>query len=193
MHQAQTPSLPLDFAPLRSVGLAKALAVTLALSVLVCGFLVWLVYFKAGSPQQSAVIDRLPALNATFNTLSASFLIAGYAAIRRGDWRRHMRWMFAALGASALFFVSYVVYHNYHGDTKFAGHGTIRPVYFFILITHIVLSAAVVPMILTSLYLSLSGKLATHKRVSRWTFPIWLYVSITGVLIFALLKLFNPT
>ena len=190
MARASPPLV--DFAPFRSVGLAKALAVTLALSVAVCGFLVWLVYYKAGSPQQSAVIARLPALNAALNSLSAAFLVAGYVAIRRGDWRRHMRWMFAALGASALFFVSYVVYHNYHGDTKFAGTGPVRPVYFFILITHIILSAVVVPMILLSFFLALSGRLAFHRRLSRYTFPIWLYVSVTGVLVFVMLKLFAP-
>jgi putative membrane protein len=93
---------------------------------------------------------------------------------------------------SVLFLISYLVYHYHIGSKPYPGQGAIRSVYFFILITHIVLSAAVVPMILTSLYLALSGRLITHKRVARWTFPIWLYVSVTGVLIFGLLKLFNP-
>ena len=100
--------------------------------------------------------------------------------------------MLGALVCSTLFLISYVVYHNFHGDTKFTGQGLVRPIYFFILISHIVLSAVVVPMILTSLYLALAGRLATHKRVSRYTFPIWLYVSVTGVLIFAMLKAFSP-
>ena len=100
--------------------------------------------------------------------------------------------MSAALVSSALFFCSYTVYHYFHGDSKFMGTGGVRPVYFFVLISHILLSVAVVPMILTSLYLSLSGRLATHKRVSRWTLPVWLYVSVTGVLIFAMLKIWNP-
>ena len=91
---------------------------------------------------------------------------------------------------SALFFISYVVYHNYHGDTKFTGTGPVRPLYFFILITHIVLSAVVVPMILLSFFLALSGRLAAHSRLSRYTFPVWLYVSVTGVLVFAMLKVF---
>ena len=92
--------------------------------------------------------------------------------------------MLAAVASSALFFVSYVVYHNFHGDTKFLATGAIRPIYFLVLISHIVLSVVVVPMILTSLYLSFSGRLGAHKRVSRWTFPIWLYVSVTGVIIY---------
>ena len=190
MHD--TPPVPTGYAPLRAVSVTKALAGALGLGVLVCGFLFWLIYFKGGGARQSALVARLPAVNASLNSLSAAFLVAGYVAIRRGDWRRHMKWMFAALAASALFFVSYVVYHNAHGDTKFLGTGVVRPIYFFILISHIVLSAVVVPLILTSLYLALAGRLATHRRVSRYTFPIWLYVSITGVLIFAMLKLFQP-
>jgi putative membrane protein len=184
------PSSPLEigYAPFRAVGLGKALAGALALSVLVCGFLFWLIYFKAGSPQQSALIGALPAVNASLNSLSAAFLVTGYLQVRRGNWRSHMRWMFAALTASALFFVSYVVYHNYHGDSKFTGTGTVRPVYFFVLITHIVLSAVVVPMILLSFFLALSGRLAAHRRLSRYTFPVWLYVSVTGVLVFIMLK-----
>jgi putative membrane protein len=193
MQQTPSPSpLEIGYAPFRAVGIGKALAGALALGVLVCGFLFWLIYFKAGSPQQSATIARLPAVNATLNSLSAAFLVTGYRAVRRGDWRRHMRWMFAALAASSLFFVSYVVYHNYHGDTKFRGVGPIKGVYFFILISHIVLSVVVVPMILLSFFLALSGRLTAHRRLSRYTFPIWLYVSVTGVLVFAMLKAFSP-
>ena len=190
--QHTPPPAPLDigYAPFRAVGLGKALAGALALGALVCGLLFWLIYFKAGSPQQSSVIGRLPAVNATLNSLSATFLVTGYIQIRAGDWRAHMRWMFAALATSALFFVSYVVYHNFHGDTKFTGTGPVRPLYFFILITHIVLSAIVVPMILLSFFLALSGRLVAHRRLSRYTFPVWLYVSVTGVLVFAMLKAF---
>jgi putative membrane protein len=95
--------------------------------------------------------------------------------------------MLRALLASAAFLVSYVLYHSVHGDSKFAGHGSVRPVYFFILITHVGLSAVALPLILSSFFLSLSGRYAAHKRLSRYTLPIWLYVSVTGVLVFALL------
>ena len=186
-----SPPIEIGFAPFRAVSLLKALAGALALGVAVCAFLVWLVYFKAGSPQQSALVSALPAVNASFNSLSAAFLVTGYLQVRRGNWRSHMRWMFAALTTSALFFVGYVVYHNYHGDSKFTGTGPVQPVYFFILITHIVLSAVVVPMILLSFFLALSGRLAAHRKLSRYTFPVWLYVSVTGVLVFAMLKLFS--
>jgi putative membrane protein len=186
-----SPPLPAGYAPFRAVSLSKALAGALALGVIVCGFLFWLIYFKGGAAQHSRLIAGLPAVNAALNSLSAIFLVAGYVAIRRGDWRRHMRWMFAALAASALFLVSYVVYHNAHGDTKFTGTGPVRAVYFFVLISHITLSVVVVPLILLSFFLALSGRLTPHRKLSRYTLPVWLYVSVTGVLVFVMLKAFS--
>ena len=171
------------------LGAGKAAALIAALSVSIIAFLFWLLYFKPASG--SGLLTVLPAVNASFNALSTVLLIVGYIAIRRRRVGTHIRLMLSALGSSAMFFAGYVVYHSFHGDTKFAGVGTVRPVYFLILISHIVLSAIVVPMILTSLYLSLSGRLATHRRVSRWTLPIWLYVSVTGVVIFVMLKVYN--
>jgi len=173
----------------KAISNAKAVGVILAISVAVFAFLCWLVYFKPASGVTSNIVAALPAVNAGFNSLSTIFLISGFVAVKNKNYSRHMQFMFAALASSALFFICYVIYHNAHGDTKFAGHGFIRPIYFFILITHIVLSAVAVPMILSSFYLSLAGKYALHKRVSRYTFPIWLYVSFTGVLVFAMLKL----
>jgi putative membrane protein len=102
-----------------------------------------------------------------------------------------MRFMLSALAASTLFFASYVTYHHYFGSTRFAGTGAIRPVYFFVLITHVILAAAVVPLILLSFFTSLSGRLSVHRRLSRFTFPVWLYVSVTGVLVFVMLKAFS--
>ena len=176
---------------LRSLNSAKAIAAILALSAAVFAFLVWLIYFKPAAGYSSEVIGFLPALNAILNGCATVFLVAGLLAVRRRQYATHIKLMFAALICSTLFLVSYVVYHNFHGDTKFLATGIVRPVYFFILISHIVLSAVAVPLILTSFYLSLAGRLTTHKRVSRITFPVWLYVSVTGVVIFAMLKLFS--
>lgn len=176
---------------LRSLGTRQAIGVIVGLSLAVVVFLVWLVYLKGAAGETNPLISKLPALNAILNTLSSIFLILAYRAVRRRQFVKHMRWIFSAVGTSALFFASYVVYHYYHGDTHFQGHGLIRPVYFFILISHITLSAIAVPLILTSLYLALSGKLAIHRRVSRITLPIWLYVSITGPLIYVMLKTFG--
>ena len=177
---------------LRSASTARAVSFILILSGSVVAFLLWLIYFKPAQGYSSRLIAALPAVNASLNGLSSVLLVTGYRAIRRRNVALHMRLMFGALFSSALFFISYVVYHNFHGDTKFTGVGFVRPVYFFVLISHILLSAVAVPMILTSFYLALAGRLTVHKRVSRWTFPVWLYVSVTGVLIFLMLKVFSP-
>ena len=184
IQQVQIPAL-------RGIGVGKALAAIIAVSIGVFGFLFWLVYFKPAAGEASRVVSALPAVNATLNGLSTIFLLIAYLAVRRRQYARHITFIFAALASSTLFFISYVIYHHFHGDTKFLAQGLIRPFYFFVLISHIVLSAVVVPLILTSLYLALSGKLATHRRVSRYTLPVWLYVSVTGVLIFVMLKVFN--
>ncbi len=181
---------PLQIPILRSAGNARALAFILLFSGVVVTFLFWLIYFKPAQGYSSRFIGALPAVNATLNGVSSVLLVCGFFAILRRKIALHLRLMFAALVSSALFLVSYVVYHHFHGDTKFTGTGVIRPVYFFILISHIVLSVVVVPLILTSFYLSLAGQLKAHRHVSRVTFPIWLYVSVTGVLIFVILKAF---
>ena len=176
---------------LRSASTARAVSFILILSGSVVAFLLWLIYFKPAQGYSSRLIAALPAVNASLNGLSSVLLVTGYRAIRRRNVALHMRLMFGALFSSALFFISYVVYHNFHGDTKFTGVGFVRPVYFFVLISHIALSAIAVPMILTSFYLALAGRLPIHKKVARFTFPVWLYVSTTGVLIFVMLKLFS--
>ena len=190
-HSAAAAAAPLQISALKSLGAGKAIAAIGIVSLAAVAFLFWLIYFRAAAGHSSAVSAALPAVNATLNAISAVLLVAGYLAVRRRRYRRHVTLMLAAVGSSALFFVSYVVYHSFQGDTKFTATGVVRPIYFFVLITHIVLSVVVVPMILTSLWLSLSGRMAAHRKVSRWTLPIWLYVSVTGVLIFVMLKLFN--
>jgi putative membrane protein len=187
---AAVPSA-VQIAALRGVGPARALGVILAISIAVLAFLFWLIYFKPAAVTSPGFVNHLGAVNASLNALSAVLLCAGLMAVKARRYERHMKLMFAALGSSALFLVSYVVYHTFHGDTKFLATGIVRPVYFFVLISHIVLSAVAVPLILTSFYLALAGRMSAHKRVSKFTFPIWLYVSVTGVLIFAMLKAFN--
>ncbi|MBC7713771.1 MAG: DUF420 domain-containing protein [Rhizobacter sp.] len=162
------------------------------LSAAVLGFLFWLIYFKTGSDvNATGWIAQLPALNAFFNALTATLLVSGYVAIKWNDIQLHKYLMIAATVSSACFLVSYVTYHNFHGDTKFLATGIIRPVYFGILISHILLSIVQVPLILTTLYLAAVKNYVRHKKVARITFPIWLYVSVTGVLVFIILKWFN--
>jgi len=176
---------------LKEISLARAVGVILLISAFVFGFLIWLIYLKGGSDYNSSLITSLPALNALLNATSAVLLIFGYRAIRRGRYITHMRFNLTAFLTSAMFLTSYVIYHNFHGSTPFTGQGFIRPVYFFILISHIILSAVVMPMILTSFYLIFSGRVKLHRRVSKITLPVWMYVSVTGVLIFAILRIYN--
>jgi putative membrane protein len=182
-----TPIPILDMQPqlqipaFRTISNGRAVSIILILSA---------VYIKKAAGYHSLLFTALPAINAGLNSLSTIFLIAGLTAILRRNYRLHMRLMFSALASSALFFVCYVIYHNAHGDTHFPGQGMVRPIYFSILISHIVLSAVAVPLILTSFYLSLSGRYTLHRQVSRVTFPIWLYVSVTGVVVFVMLKIY---
>jgi len=161
-----------------------------ALSVTALGFLAWILLLR---PASSAQIDVsfLPAVNASLNAVAATLLCAGYLAIRRRSRRLHKYLMVSAFAASALFLVCYVTYHSVHGDTHYHGVGWVRPVYFTLLISHIVLSAVTFPLTVTTLFFAARGTFARHRRLARWTLPLWLYVSVTGVAIFFFLKA-NP-
>jgi len=158
-------------------------------SVTAIGFLFWLIYFRSGHSNAEFVF--LPAVNASLNTASALLLICGYIFIRKKRINLHKTFMVSAFIMSSLFLICYVVYHSMHGDTPFLGQGFIRPVYFFILISHITLSIAVFPMIITTLYFALGDQFPSHKRIARVTLPIWLYVSITGVVVYMMLRIYN--
>ena len=132
-------------------------------------------------------VSDLPALNATLNGLAAIFLTVGYVQIRRGHRDVHKRCMLAALVTSALFLVSYVTYHLNVGSRPFPGQGLIRVIYFAILITHVVLAATTLPLALVTAARGLKGQYSRHVRIARWTLPIWLYVSVTGVVIYLML------
>ncbi len=159
-----------------------------ALSAAVIGFLFWLIYWHDSSGGAGEAYASLPAWNAAFNAASAGCLMAGYVAVRRRALRVHMALMLTAVAFSAMFLVSYVIYHSAHGDTRFAGTGFIRPVYFFVLISHIVLTIGALPMILVTLYYAARSRFLDHRRIARRTLPLWLYVSATGVLVFFLLR-----
>jgi uncharacterized membrane protein YozB (DUF420 family) len=133
-----------------------------------------------------AVTD-LPALNATLNAISSVLLVTGWAFIRRGERQKHKACMIAALVTSGLFLTSYVIYHAQVGSVPFRGTGWIRTVYFSVLIPHVILAAAVVPPILITASRGLSAKYDQHRRIARWTLPIWLYVSVTGVIVYLML------
>lgn len=136
-------------------------------------------------------VHDLPAVNATLNALSGLLLLAGYLLIRARRIEPHRRCMLAAFATSALFLACYLVYHYEVGSVPFTRQGIVRPIYFSILITHVVLAAAVPPLALVTLSRGLQARYAKHRAIARWTLPIWLYVSVTGVLVYVLL--YQPT
>jgi putative membrane protein len=137
-------------------------------------------------------VSALPGLNAFLNGTSAVLLSIGYILIRRGNVTAHRACMVSAFGVSALFLISYVIYHSQAGSVRFTGHGPIRLVYFFLLVTHVVLAAVIVPLALTTLYRAWSERFDRHRRIARWTLPIWLYVSVTGVVVYWMLYHLYP-
>jgi putative membrane protein len=182
---AQTP---VQIAALKGVSPKKGVGVILGVSAAALALLIVVIYGHGRAESAPAWLDWLPALNALLNATSALFLVLAWLAIRKRAIAVHARRMLGALFSSSLFLVSYIVYHSFHGDSKFTGLGFIRPIYFFILISHIGLSAIVLPLIFSSFFYSLSGRFPAHKKISRVAMPIWLYVSVTGVLVFALLR-----
>lgn len=132
-------------------------------------------------------VTDLPTVNATLNSICAVLLVTGWILIRRGRIAQHRAVMIAAFSTSCLFLISYLVYHAQVGSVKFTGQGTIRVVYFTILLTHTVLAAAIVPLVLVTLTRGLKRQDARHRAIARWTMPIWLYVSVTGVIVYLML------
>ena len=137
-------------------------------------------------------LHDLPAFNASFNGLAAVFLTAGYIFIKRGDKIAHRNCMIAALTSSALFLAGYLTYHYVHGTTKFLEPAWFRPLYLTLLLTHTVLAVVIVPLILVTLTRALRERFDAHKKIARWTWPLWMYVSVTGVIIYLLLYQIFP-
>jgi putative membrane protein len=175
-----SPSRLTNLTP-KQFGTTNALVTLAAMS-----FLVWLVYFHEGNGSVPRAAS-LPLINAILNGTSAVLISVGLWAIRQRKRTLHMQLMFAAFASSTLFLVNYIYYHFSHGDTHFAGQGVVRPIYFAVLISHVLLSMVTFPMILTSFYLGLSNRLVTHRRLSRWTWAAWMYVSVTGVVVYFML------
>jgi uncharacterized membrane protein YozB (DUF420 family) len=135
----------------------------------------------------AVTIHALPAVNAALNGLSAILLLIGYVLIRTKRVQQHRRFMIAAFVTSSLFLVSYIVYHAQVGSVRFTRQGLVRPLYFTILISHVTLAAVILPLAIVTLSRGLKARYPQHIRIARWTLPIWLYVSVTGVLVYVLL------
>lgn len=136
-------------------------------------------------------VHDLPAVNATLNAVSGVLLCAGYLLIRARRIEPHRRCMLAAFASSVVFLACYLVYHYEVGSVPFTRQGIVRPIYFSILVTHVILAATVPPLALVTLSRGLQARYAKHRAIARWTLPIWLYVSVTGVLVYVLL--YQPT
>lgn len=138
-------------------------------------------------------VSDLPFINALLNATSATLLIIGHQKMKKGNIHAHKKLMIAVFVTSTMFLTSYLIYHYSHGSQQFQGQGWIRPVYFIILLTHTVCATAIVPLAIITLRRGLKREDDIHARIAKWTYPIWLYVSVTGVAIYLLLYQFYPT
>lgn len=157
----------------------------IAVSLLVPLLVTALVFVKI--PVEGVNLLFFPKFHATLNSITSILLIVAFILIKRKNINAHKNVMLAAVGVSTLFLMSYVFYHSISEPTRFEGTGTIRYVYFFILLTHIVLAAGVLPFVLMTLYRGLTKKYVEHRKIAKWTFPVWLYVAITGVLVYLMM------
>ena len=158
-----------------------------AISAAAVCFLLWLIYLHHPLDASIARFRFLPLLNAVLNGLCTVALLAGFYFVRLRKIPAHRASMMLAFVFSSIFLVSYIVNHALHGETHFPGFGTVRTVYLSILISHITLSVIALPMVLTTFFFSLTGRFRQHRRIARFTLPIWLYVSVTGVVVYAML------
>lgn len=156
-------------------------------SVLALALLGYLLVIRQGSGDRTA-LAFMPAVNASFNAAAAVLLVLAVAAIKRRRIARHQALMLSAFASSTFFLVGYLAYHYVHGDTKYPGAGGMRAAYLLLLASHVILSIPVVPMCLAAFYFAFQRNFVTHKKITRFLFPIWLYVSVTGVVVFVMLR-----
>lgn len=183
MTTTHTQALPPTASP------RGAIVAILGISIAASLFLFWLIYLHPAPDAAGAAFSFLPALNALMNGLSAVALLIGYTYIRTHRIAQHRAAMFTAFGFSTLFLIGYIAHHALHGDVRYPLHAAFRALYLSLLATHIVLAVVALPMILTTFFFSLSGRIPMHRKIARWTFPIWLYVSVTGVITYVMLRL----
>jgi putative membrane protein len=169
-------------------GTGPAIAAILAISAAATLFLFWLIYIHPAAAS-SAQFAFLPALNAILNGLAATALLIGYTFIRARRIRQHRAAMITAFVFSSLFLVSYILHHALHGDVRYPAHAAFRAFYLGLLASHILLAVVALPLVLVTFFFSLSGRIPQHRKVARWTFPLWLYVSVTGVVTYVMLRL----
>lgn len=161
----------------------------LAISAVAAIFLFWLIYLHPASDVASVRYAFLPGLNALLNGLSATALLIGFLFMRSGHIAAHRAAMLTAFGFSSIFLVGYILHHALHGDVRYPVHAALRMVYLPLLASHIVLATVALPLILVTFFFALTARIALHRKLARWSFPLWLYVSITGVVTYVMLRL----
>lgn len=165
------------------------LPLVIVLSVVINLVVALLFFLPAYSGDLSHLdLTVLPMMNAIFNTFTAIFLVGALYSIRRKDITNHKRFIFAAFTSTAFFLVTYVLYHYLAESTSYGGEGPLRYIYFFVLLTHVLLAIVIVPLALLSAARGLNMQVAAHRKVTRWTMPLWLYVSVTGVLVYLMIR-----
>lgn len=170
-------------------GTGAAITAILIISAAATLFLFWLIYVHPASDAGSTRMAFLPALNAVLNGLSAVALLIGFTFIRARRIAAHRASMMTAFVFSTLFLVSYILHHALHGDVRYPAQAAFRGFYLSLLASHIVLATVTLPLVLVTFFFSLTGRFPQHRRIARWTFPLWLYVSITGVVTYVMLRL----
>ena len=165
-----------------------AILAILVISAAASLFLFWLIYQHPAADSASVKLPFLPALNAILNGLCATALVIGFTFIRARNIAAHRASMITAFVFSTLFLVSYILHHYLHGDVRYPVHAAYRSLYLPLLASHIVLATATLPLVLVTFFFSLSGRFPQHRKVARWTLPLWLYVSITGVITYVMLR-----
>jgi len=181
----QTKNLPKN----PPAGTGPAIGAIIAISIGASLFLFWLIYLHPAADAGGTRFTFLPALNALLNGLSATALLIGYTFIRAKRIAAHRASMFTAFAFSTLFLISYICHHALHGDVRYPLHAALRTPYLWLLASHILLAVIALPMVLITFFFSLSGRIPIHRKIARWTFPIWLYVSVTGVITYVMLHL----
>lgn len=165
-----------------------AIAAILVISAAATAFLFWLIYIHPAAALSSQYAF-LPALNAILNGLSATSLLIGYTFIRARRIKAHRAAMITAFIFSTMFLVSYIAHHALHGEVRYPIHAALRSIYLPLLASHIILAVVALPLVLVTFFFSLTGRIRQHRKIARWAFPIWLYVSVTGVITFIMLRL----
>ncbi len=184
---AQIQNPPIPSRP--SSGTGPAIAVIILISLAASAFLGWLIYLHPAPDAAGTQYRFLAPMNAVFNGLSAIAILIGYTFIRARRITAHRNSMFTAFAFSTLFLLGYIAHHALHGDVRYPLHAAWRTAYLWVLSSHILLAILALPLVLVTFFFSLSGRIAIHRKVARWTFPIWLYVSVTGVVTYVWLRL----